>query len=58
LKKKEGISRRDGPFLSFLELSYLPAAHTEKEAEDIALLLLLKFLDVLEGTHLYLEDSD
>lgn len=32
--------------------SYLPASDTEKEAEDIRLLLLLKLLDVLEGTHL------
>lgn len=32
-------------------LSYLPATDTEKEEHNIALLLLLKFLDVLEGTH-------
>jgi hypothetical protein len=37
------------------ELSYLPAANTEKEAENIRLLLLLQFLDVLEGTHLRVE---
>lgn len=39
---------RDGESKS----SYLPAADAEQEAEHIALLLLLKFLDVLEGTHL------
>lgn len=33
-------------------LSYLPAADTEKETEDIRLLLLLKLFDVFEGTHL------
>lgn len=32
--------------------SYLPAANTEKEAEDIGLLLLLKLFDIFEGTHL------
>ncbi len=29
----------------------LPAANAEKEAEHIALLLLLKFLEIFEGTH-------
>lgn len=33
-------------------LSYLPAADTEKEAQDIRLLLLLELFDVFEGTHL------
>ena len=33
------------------ELSYLPASNTEKESQHIRLLLLLKFLDVFEGTH-------
>jgi hypothetical protein len=32
-------------------MSYLPAADTQKEAHHIRLLLLLKLLDVLEGTH-------
>lgn len=31
--------------------TYLPAANAEKEAHHIGLLLLLKFLDILEGTH-------
>jgi hypothetical protein len=34
-----------------IELSYLPAADTEKEAEDIGLLLLLKLLNVLKRAH-------
>ena len=33
-------------------VSYLPASDTEKESKDIGLLLLLKLLDVFEGTHL------
>ena len=33
-------------------LAYLPAAHAEQEAHDIALLLLLKLLEVLVGAHL------
>lgn len=33
-------------------LAYLPAADTEKEAEDIALLLLLELFDVFKGAHL------
>jgi hypothetical protein len=32
--------------------TYFPAADSEKVEEDIALLLLLKLFDVLEGTHL------
>ncbi|KAH0250346.1 hypothetical protein KCV00_g393, partial [Aureobasidium melanogenum] len=32
--------------------AYLPAANTEKEAQDIRLLLLLELFDVFEGTHL------
>jgi hypothetical protein len=32
--------------------SYLPASDTEKEAQHIRLLLLLKFFDIFEGTHL------
>jgi len=35
-----------------VQLSELPAANSEKKSKDIGLLLLLKFLDVLEGTHL------
>ena len=33
-------------------VSYLPAPDTEKESKDIGLLLLLKLLDIFEGTHL------
>ena len=40
-----------------VELSYLPAADTEKEAQNIGLLFLLKLLDILEGTHLEIERS-
>ena len=32
--------------------TYFPAANTEQERHEVALLLLLKFLDILEGTHL------
>jgi len=32
-------------------LTNLPAADTEKEAEDIALLLLLELFEVLKGAH-------
>lgn len=32
--------------------SHLPAADSQKEANHIRLLLLLKLLDVLKGTHL------
>jgi len=32
--------------------SYLPTSDTEKEAQHIRLLLLLKFFDIFEGTHL------
>jgi hypothetical protein len=32
--------------------SYLPASDTEKEAQHIRLLLLLKFFNIFEGTHL------
>lgn len=38
--------------LRFGRLTYFPAAHSEKEAHQVRLLLLLKFLDILEGTHL------
>lgn len=31
--------------------TYFPAAHSEKEAHHIGLLLLLKLFDILEGTH-------
>ena len=37
---------------SRVEISYLPAAHTQKEAQHIGLLLLLELFDVFEGTHL------
>ena len=32
--------------------SYLPASNTEKEAQHIGLLLLLKFFNIFEGAHL------
>jgi hypothetical protein len=32
--------------------SYLPTAHSEEESHDIGLLLLVKLLDIFEGTHL------
>merc|ERR1711939_971705 len=35
-----------------IQLSELPAADSEKESKDIGLLLLVKFFDVLECTHL------
>ena len=38
--------------LSDEALSYVPASDTEKETQHIRLLLLLKFFDILEGTHL------
>ena len=34
-----------------VELSYLPAADTEKEAQDIRLLLLLQLFQILECAH-------
>lgn len=37
----------------YVGVSYLPAAHAEQEAHYIALLLLLKLLEVLVGTHLW-----
>jgi hypothetical protein len=37
------------------EISYLPAAHAQKEAQHIGLLLLLELFDVFEGTHLHKE---
>ena len=35
-----------------VELSYLPASDTEKEAQNVGLLLLIQFLNVFEGSHL------
>lgn len=32
--------------------SYLPASHSQEEAEDIGLLLFLQLLHIFEGTHL------
>ncbi len=37
-----------------VELSYLPASDTEKEAQDIGLLLLLKLLNIFQSSHLSL----
>lgn len=31
--------------------TYFPAAHTQKEADQVGLLLLLELFDILEGTH-------
>lgn len=40
-------------FVSLIRFStHLPAANAKQEAHDIALLLLLKFLEILVGTHL------
>lgn len=36
---------------AFLSTTNLPAANAEKEANDIALLLLLKLFEVLKGSH-------
>lgn len=36
---------------SFGVVTYFPAAHTEKEADQVGLLLLLELFDILEGTH-------
>ena len=37
---------------SWVVVAYLPAAHAEQEAHHIALLLLLKLLEVFVGAHL------
>jgi hypothetical protein len=42
---------RTGSAVDHVERTVLPATDTEQEAKDIALLLLLKLLDVLKGTH-------
>jgi hypothetical protein len=34
------------------KLSYLPASDTEKEAQNVGLLLLVQFLNIFEGSHL------
>ena len=34
-----------------VDLSYLPASDTEKESQNIRLLLLLKLFDIFEGAH-------
>jgi hypothetical protein len=31
--------------------TYFPAAHAQKEADQVGLLLLLELFDILEGTH-------
>lgn len=36
---------------SFGVVTYFPAAHTQKEADQVGLLLLLELFDILEGTH-------
>jgi len=45
-------SRRSCCAVDNIELSELPAADSEEESKNIGLLLLLKFLDILEGAHL------
>ena len=40
------------PISSCFGEAHLPAADSEKESQDIGLLLLLKFFNVFEGTHL------
>jgi len=37
--------------ISFGVVTYFPAADTEKEADQVGLLLLLELFDILEGTH-------
>lgn len=44
-------ARRTRSTVDDIERAEFPAADTEKEAEDVALLLLLDFLDVLKSTH-------
>jgi len=45
-------TRWAGSTVDDVQLSKLPASNTEKEAENIGLLLLLQFLDILKGSHL------
>lgn len=45
-------TRWAGSTVDNVQLSELPAADTEKEAQDIRLLLLVKLLNVLDRTHL------
>lgn len=44
-------ARRTRSTMDDIEGTEFPAADTEKEAEDVALLLFLDFLDVLESSH-------
>lgn len=44
-------TRRTRSTVDDIEGAEFPASDTEEEAEDVALLLLLDFLDVLESTH-------
>lgn len=44
-------TRGAGSTVNNVEGAEFPAADTEKEAEDVTLLLLLDFLDVLESAH-------
>ena len=45
-------ARRTRGAVDNVQLAVLPAAHTQEEAEDVALLLLVELLEVLVGTHL------
>lgn len=45
-------ARRARGAVDDVQLAVLPAAHTQEEAEDVALLLLVELLEVLVGTHL------
>lgn len=45
-------ARRARGAVDNVQLAVLPAAHTQEEAEDVALLLLVELLEVLVGTHL------
>ena len=47
-----GVGFRRALCSSWMVQAYLPAAHALQEAHHIALLLLLKLLEVLVGTHL------
>ena len=47
-----GLEHLDRRSCVWIVCSYLPAAHSQEEAEDIGLLLLLQLFDVFEGAHL------
>jgi len=45
-------ARRSSSAMDDIELTELPASDSEKESQDVGLLLLVKLFDVFEGTHL------